>query len=50
MFSYKVDEQIEIELLQQKDKEELYKLIDENREHLRKWLLWVDKRTFSRRL
>ena len=44
MFSYKVDEQIEIELLQQHHKEELYRLIDSNREHLRKWLLWVDKR------
>ncbi|WP_342433140.1 GNAT family protein [Neobacillus sp. FSL H8-0543] len=44
MFSYKVDEQIEIELLQQHHKEELFHLIDSNREHLRKWLLWVDKR------
>jgi len=45
MFSFTVDEEIEIALLQQNDKEELYNLIDENREHLRKWLLWVDKRT-----
>lgn len=44
MFSFKVDEQIEIELLQQHHKEELYELINENRDHLRKWLLWVDKR------
>jgi ribosomal-protein-serine acetyltransferase len=44
MFSFKVDEQIEIELLQQHHKEELYELINENRYHLRKWLLWVDKR------
>jgi ribosomal-protein-serine acetyltransferase len=44
MFSYKVDEEISIELLQQHHKEELYELIDSNREHLRKWLLWVDKR------
>jgi ribosomal-protein-serine acetyltransferase len=44
VFSYKVDEQIEIELLQQQHKEELFTLIDTNREHLRKWLLWVDKR------
>ncbi|KAA0965456.1 GNAT family N-acetyltransferase [Sporosarcina sp. ANT_H38] len=47
MFSYKVDDQIAIELLQQKDKEELYNLIDDNREHLRKWMQWVDKRTSS---
>lgn len=44
MFSFKVDEEIAIELLQQHHKEELYELIDTNREHLRKWLLWVDKR------
>lgn len=44
MFSFKVDEDISIELLQQYNKVELYNLIDSNREHLRKWLLWVDKR------
>ena len=44
MFSYKVNEQIELELLQQHHKDELYELVDKNREHLRKWLLWVDKR------
>ena len=43
MFAYKADEEISIELLQQHHKEELYDLIDSNREHLRKWLLWVDK-------
>ncbi|MBE6183365.1 GNAT family N-acetyltransferase [Heyndrickxia ginsengihumi] len=43
MFSFKVDDDIYIELLQQ-HKEELFTLIDSNREHLRKWLLWVDKR------
>jgi hypothetical protein len=43
MFTYKVDEQIVIELLHQHHKEELYKLIDTNREHLRKWLLWVGR-------
>ncbi|MFB6804627.1 hypothetical protein [Peribacillus butanolivorans] len=42
MFSFKVDNQIGIELLQQQHKEELFKLVDNNREHLRKWLLWVD--------
>lgn len=44
MFSFRVDDEIAIELLQQHNKEELYELIDTNREHLRKWLLWVDKR------
>ncbi|MCA1322197.1 GNAT family N-acetyltransferase [Bacillus tianshenii] len=44
MFSFKVDNEISIELLQLQHKEELFTLIDANREHLRKWLLWVDKR------
>ncbi|MFS0862768.1 GNAT family N-acetyltransferase [Fredinandcohnia sp. 179-A 10B2 NHS] len=44
MFSFKVNDKISIELLQQHHKEELFELIDSNREHLRKWLLWVDKR------
>ncbi|CAN7409926.1 GNAT family N-acetyltransferase [Rossellomorea sp. LjRoot5] len=44
MFSFTVDKEISIELFQQHHKEELYELIDSNRDHLRKWLLWVDKR------
>lgn len=44
MFSFKVDDKIKIELLQQQHKEELYDLVDSNRAHLRQWLLWVDKR------
>ncbi|MGM0750633.1 MAG: GNAT family N-acetyltransferase [Bacillota bacterium] len=44
MFSFTVDQEISIELFQQHHKEELYELIDSNRDHLRQWLLWVDKR------
>ncbi|MCR8850335.1 GNAT family N-acetyltransferase [Rossellomorea sp. SC111] len=44
MFSFTVDKEISIDLFQQHHKEELYELIDSNRDHLRKWLLWVDKR------
>ncbi|WP_066308957.1 GNAT family N-acetyltransferase [Bacillus sp. FJAT-29814] len=44
MFTFKVDEEIVIELFQQHHKEELFELVDTNREYLRKWLLWVDKR------
>jgi ribosomal-protein-serine acetyltransferase len=44
MFSFNINEDISLELLQQHHKEELFDLIDSNREHLRKWLLWVDKR------
>ena len=45
MFAFIVDKEISLELLQLHDKEELFELIDTNREHLRKWLTWVDKRT-----
>lgn len=44
MFSFKVNDNITLELLHQHHKQELFELIDTNREHLRKWLLWVDKR------
>lgn len=44
MFTFKVDEEIVIELFQQHHKEELFGLVDTNREYLRNWLLWVDKR------
>lgn len=44
MFSYKVDEQIRIELLQHYHQKELFELVDCNRSHSRPWLLWVDKR------
>ncbi len=33
MFSFKVDEEIEMELLQQHHKEELFELIDRNRKY-----------------
>jgi ribosomal-protein-serine acetyltransferase len=44
MFPFQVNESIEINLIQPKERDELYALIDENRTHLREWLLWVDKR------
>lgn len=44
MFPFHVNEWISINLIQPKDRDDLYRLIDENRTHLRKWLLWVDKR------
>ena len=44
MFSFTVDQEISIGLFQQHHKNELYELIDSNRDHLRRWLLWVDKR------
>lgn len=43
MFSYKVTDEVELKLLQTWDEEELFRLTDENRDYLRKWLPWVDK-------
>ncbi len=45
LFSYKIDNELHIELIELQQKGELYELIDKNRKYLREWLLWVDKRT-----
>lgn len=47
MFTLKVDEEIELQLFQMHDSENLFELIDTNREYLREWLPWVDNMTHS---
>lgn len=42
MFTLKVDHEIELQLFQIHHAEELYLLVDRNREYLRRWLPWVD--------
>ncbi|WP_147533092.1 GNAT family N-acetyltransferase [Bacillus marasmi] len=42
MFTLKVDNEIELQLFQIHHAEELFLLVDRNREHLRTWLPWVD--------
>ncbi|MCF6094932.1 GNAT family N-acetyltransferase [Microaerobacter geothermalis] len=42
MFTYIVDTDIELRLLEIRNAQELYKLTDSNREYLREWLPWVD--------
>lgn len=42
MFTLRVDDEIELQLLEKHHKEELYQLINQNRNHLRRWLPWVD--------
>ncbi|NUU79769.1 GNAT family N-acetyltransferase [Paenibacillus xylanilyticus] len=44
MLPFQVNESILIKLIRLQERDELYTLIDENRAHLREWLLWVDKR------
>ncbi|MBM7645410.1 ribosomal-protein-serine acetyltransferase [Scopulibacillus daqui] len=42
MFTFKVDEQIELRLLEDNDAEPLFALVDKQRSYLREWLPWVD--------
>lgn len=42
MFTLKVDNEIELQLFQVHHSEELFHLVDTNRDHLRQWLPWVD--------
>lgn len=42
MFTLKVDNEIELQLFQIHHAEELFHLVDSNREHLSRWLPWVD--------
>lgn len=45
MFSYRIDDKLHIKLLELHHAEELFKLSDRHRDHLRKWLPWVDGTT-----
>lgn len=42
MFKLKVDDEIEIRMLEEPDAEMVFALVDRNREYLRQWLIWVD--------
>lgn len=43
VFTLKLSGDTELKLLQLQNADELYTLVDHNREHLRAWLPWVDK-------
>lgn len=43
VFRLKVDDEIEIRMLEEIDAETIFALVDRNREHLRQWLIWVDR-------
>lgn len=45
MFTLKVDQEIELHLFQPHHALMLYHLVEENREHLREWLPWIDTMT-----
>ena len=42
MFSFRIDDDTELRLLENRHAEELFALTDQNREHLRRWLPWLD--------
>lgn len=46
-FRLRIDDRSELELLNQSHAEELFELIDINREHLREWLPWLDNNRYS---
>lgn len=43
MFTHHITRDLVLELLEARHADELYRLTDANREHLRQWLPWVDK-------
>ncbi len=45
MFSRVVDADIELKFLEEMHAEELFRLVDGNREYLRQWLPWLDSNT-----
>ena len=42
MFTIRVDDEIELGLLEERHADALFALTERNREHLRRWLPWVD--------
>ncbi|GGA70055.1 GNAT family N-acetyltransferase [Ornithinibacillus halotolerans] len=42
MFTFEIDEEITLKLLNESDAEEMFQLIDNCREYLREWLGWID--------
>lgn len=42
MFTYKIDENTELRLLELRHAEQLFQLTDQSRESLREWLPWID--------
>lgn len=43
MFYYRVDDDIQLKLLEVRDAEAMFSLVDAGRDYLREWLPWVDE-------
>lgn len=42
MFTHRIDDSVEIRILEYQHTEDLFNLTDENRQFLREWLMWAD--------
>jgi ribosomal-protein-serine acetyltransferase len=42
MFTYIIDHELELRILEERHTEDLFNLVDANRAHLRQWLMWTD--------
>jgi ribosomal-protein-serine acetyltransferase len=42
VFTFEVDDEITLRLLNETDADNLFQLIDHSRDHLREWLAWID--------
>ncbi len=45
MFTYIVDEEVQLRLVDEGDAEAIFRLTDESRDYLREWLPWIDLTT-----
>ncbi|MBQ0138868.1 MAG: GNAT family N-acetyltransferase [Kurthia sp.] len=45
MFTYPIDEELHLRIITQKDAQEIFELIHENRAYLKNWLGWLDQST-----
>jgi len=45
MFEHRIDSDLQLRMLQDRDAEELFRVVDANRTHLREWLPWLDSNT-----
>ena len=45
MFQFSINDELELRLLEERQAEELFALVDRNRAYLREWLPWLDANT-----
>jgi len=45
IFEYKINEKLSLVIPEQEDSKDIFTVVNKDREHLKKWLSWVDKTT-----